>query len=97
MTINLKNRHSPCAACFLRTGTAFDPKLERCINCEYNIIWQLLTNILKEEDDRCALCKHKRYLDNGKWDCPTVTDKNFVCNNGEHFELNLEAAYKSIS
>lgn len=96
MVVNLKNRHSPCMMCMLRTGTSFDPKSDRCKSCEYNILSILLAKLLKDgSHNYCTICRHLKKVGDSKWTCPVVTDKeNFVCNHGERFELNWEAACK---
>ena len=91
MTINLENMHSPCAMCFSK-GILYDPDLNNCQRCEYNIAIQLLKRMLYQKL-YCDACKDSTSLGGGYCECVAPDDDNY-CKNGEKLVIDWEMACK---
>lgn len=91
MKVNLKNKHSPCMMCYIK-GISYDENSAHCQSCEYNIAVQLLKRALKE-NDYCTLCKNRKRLGGGYWDC-TDEKASFYggCITDESFAIDWETA-----
>lgn len=89
MKVKLNAMHSPCNMCFLK-GMFYD--LIRCQSCEYNIAIKLLKKVLKE-NDYCTLCKNRRSLGGGYWDCEITGDDDRPCKPETDFVIDWEAVF----
>lgn len=91
MEVKLTDIHSPCLECF-RKDIYYDPASDRCQRCEYNIAIKLLKRVLKE-NDYCTLCKNRKRLGGGYWDC-TDEKASFYggCVADESFAIDWETA-----
>lgn len=92
MSVRLDNIHSPCRMCFLK-GIFYDPDSIGCQRCEYNIAIKLLKKVLKE-NDYCTLCKNRKKLGGGFWDCEITENDDGCCKQKEDFMIDWEAACK---
>lgn len=88
--VNLKNMHSPCERCYVR-GHLYSPDNDSCQRCEYNIAIQLLKRVLKD-NDYCTLCKNRKRLGGGYWDCEITGDDNGYCRDNGDFSIDWKAA-----
>ena len=89
MKVRLDDVHSPCGMCFLK-GIFYDPNSIICQRCEYNIAIKLLKKVLKE-NDYCTLCKNRKRLGGGYWDCAITGDDDGCCKHEEDFTIDWEA------
>lgn len=92
MKNNLQNLHSPCMNCFQK-GILYHPENETCSKCEYNVCVQLMKQILYDNDN-CSLCKNRKRLGGGYWDC--IKDKQDECK-GKFYEIDWEEVYKEYN
>lgn len=90
MEVKLDDVHSPCRMCFLK-GIFYDPNSICCQRCEYNISIKLLKKVLKE-NDYCTVCKNRKRLGGGYWDCKVPGNDDGICKKEENFTIDWEAA-----
>lgn len=90
MEVRLDNMHSPCEMCFIK-GIIYDANSIYCQSCEHNIAIKLLKKVLKE-NDYCTLCKNRKCLGGGYWDCAITDDDDGCCRKEEDFAIDWKAA-----
>ena len=90
MKVRLDDVHSPCRMCFLK-GIFYDPDSICCQRCEYNIAIKLLKRVLKY-NDYCTLCKNRKRLGGGYWDCAITKNDDGCCRHEEDFAIDWQAA-----
>lgn len=95
MKVRLDDIHSPCRMCFLK-GIFYDQNSIICQRCEYNIAIKLLKKVLKE-NDYCSLCKNRKRLGGGYWDCEITGDDDGICKQEEDFTIDWKVACKEYA